>query len=123
MSALYLTATAKNAKSRLMFCRNVLPLRPEPLRAFSPLREPNSTVMAPQGQEKKALAACGSDGLALSRPSPYLCHPEGPGGWDYKRIMAITGHATFAVFQRYNNPSEEDSKAVGLADPPRKVVG
>jgi len=37
--------------------------------------------------------------------------------------MAITGHATFAVFQRYNNPSEEDSKAVGLADPPRKVVG
>jgi len=24
--------------------------------------------------------------------------------------MAITGHTTFAVFQRYNNPSEEDSK-------------
>ena len=33
-------------------------------------------------------------------------------GWDYKRIMAITGHKTFAVFQRYNNPSEEDLKAV-----------
>src|SRR5262245_14912911 len=33
-------------------------------------------------------------------------------GWDYKRIMAITGHKTFATFQRYNNPSEEDLKAV-----------
>ena len=33
-------------------------------------------------------------------------------GWDYKRIMAITEHKTFAVFQRYNNPSEEDLKAV-----------
>ena len=44
-------------------------------------------------------------------------------GWDYKRIMAITGHKTFAVFQRYNNPSEEDIKAVVLAAPPRKVVG
>jgi len=44
-------------------------------------------------------------------------------GWDYKRIMAITGHTTFAVFQKYNNPSEEDIKAVVLADPPRKVAG
>lgn len=44
-------------------------------------------------------------------------------GRDYKRIMAITGHKTFAVFQRYNNPSKEDIKAVVLADPPRKVVG
>jgi integrase len=44
-------------------------------------------------------------------------------GWDYKRIMAITGHKTFAVFQRYNNPSEEDIKAVVLADPPRKAMG
>jgi integrase len=44
-------------------------------------------------------------------------------GWDYKRIMAITGHRTFAVFQRYNNPSEEDIKAVVLAQPPKKVVG
>ena len=33
-------------------------------------------------------------------------------GWDYKRIMAITGHRTFAVFQRYNNPSEEDLQEV-----------
>ena len=41
-------------------------------------------------------------------------------GWDYKRIMAITGHKTFAVFQRYNNPSEDDIKEVVLADPPRK---
>jgi len=40
-------------------------------------------------------------------------------GWDYKRIMAITGHKTFAVFQRYNNSSEEDDiKAVVVADPP-----
>ncbi len=31
-------------------------------------------------------------------------------GWDYKRIMAITGHKTFAVFRRYNNPTEEDIK-------------
>lgn len=37
-------------------------------------------------------------------------------GQDYKRIMAITGHKTFAVFQRYNNPSEEDLKDVVLAD-------
>jgi len=37
--------------------------------------------------------------------------------------MAITGNTTFVVFQRDNNPSEEDSKAVVLADPPRKVVG
>src|SRR5712691_2509676 len=36
-------------------------------------------------------------------------------GWDYKRIMAITGHKTFAVFQRYNNPSEEDVKEVVAA--------
>lgn len=43
-------------------------------------------------------------------------------GWDYKRIMAITGHKTFAVFQRYNNPSEDDIKAVVLADPPQKMV-
>jgi integrase len=44
-------------------------------------------------------------------------------GWDYKRIMAITGHKTFAVFQRYNNPSEDDIKAVVLADPRKKMVG
>jgi hypothetical protein len=37
--------------------------------------------------------------------------------------MAITGHKTFAVFQRYNNPSEADIKAVVLAEPPKKVVG
>jgi len=36
-------------------------------------------------------------------------------GWDYKRIMAITDHKTFAVFQRYNNPSEDDIKEVVLA--------
>jgi hypothetical protein len=44
-------------------------------------------------------------------------------GWDYKRITAITGDKTFAVFQRYNNPSEEDVKNLVLADPPKKVVG
>ena len=44
-------------------------------------------------------------------------------GWDYKRIMAITGHKTFSVFQRYNNPSEDDIKAVVLADPPRQAMG
>ena len=44
-------------------------------------------------------------------------------GWDYKHIMAITGHKTFATFQRYNNPTEEDVKAVVLANPPRKMVG
>lgn len=44
-------------------------------------------------------------------------------GWDYKRIMAITGHKTFAVFQRYNNPSEEDIKAVVLTNSPQKKVG
>lgn len=44
-------------------------------------------------------------------------------GWDYKRIMAITGHKTFATFQRYNNPTEEDVKAVVLANPPKKMIG
>ena len=44
-------------------------------------------------------------------------------GHDYKRIMAITGHKTFAVFQRYNNPTEEDVKAVVLANPPKKMIG
>ncbi len=44
-------------------------------------------------------------------------------GWDYKRIMSISGHKTFAVFQRYNNPTEDDIKEVVLAEPPRKVVG
>ncbi len=39
-------------------------------------------------------------------------------GWDYKRIMTITGHKTFAVFQRYNNPSAEDIKEVVLAPAP-----
>jgi len=43
-------------------------------------------------------------------------------GWDYEHIMAITGHRTFATFQRYNNPTEEDVKAVVLANPPKKVV-
>jgi len=44
-------------------------------------------------------------------------------GWDYKRIMAITGHKTFAVFQRYNNPSEEDVKEVVADSPPGMVQG
>jgi hypothetical protein len=45
-------------------------------------------------------------------------------GWDYKRIMTITGHKTFAVFQRYNNPSEEDLKAVvANSGVPRQSVG
>lgn len=44
-------------------------------------------------------------------------------GHDYKSIMAITGHKTFAVFQRYNNPSEEDVKAVVLAISPKKMLG
>jgi integrase len=28
-------------------------------------------------------------------------------GWDYKRIMAITGYKTFAVFQRYTTPPKK----------------
>ena len=44
-------------------------------------------------------------------------------GWDYKRIMAITGHSTFTVFQDYNNPSDEDIKEVVSGNPPRKVAG
>jgi integrase len=44
-------------------------------------------------------------------------------GWDYKRIMAITGHKTFAVFQRYNNPSREDVKEVVADSPPGMVQG
>ena len=44
-------------------------------------------------------------------------------GWDYKHIMAITGHRTFATFQRYNNPTEDEVKAVVLANPPRKMLG
>jgi hypothetical protein len=37
---------------------------------------------------------------------------------DYKRIMAITGHKTFSVFQRYNNLSEDNIKEVVLAPSP-----
>jgi hypothetical protein len=44
-------------------------------------------------------------------------------GWDYKHIMAITGNKTLATFQRYNNPTEEDVKAVVLANSPKKMVG
>jgi len=45
-------------------------------------------------------------------------------GWDYKRIMTITGHKSFAVFQRYNNPSEDDLKAVvANAGAPGQFVG
>lgn len=39
-------------------------------------------------------------------------------GFDYKRIMAITGHKTFAVFQRYNNPNEDDLREVVAGTPP-----
>lgn len=42
-------------------------------------------------------------------------------GHDYKRIMAITGHKTFATFQRYNNPSEEDVREV-VAVPLQRMV-
>jgi hypothetical protein len=38
-------------------------------------------------------------------------------------LMASTGHRTFATFQRYNNPTEEDVKAVVLANPPKKMLG
>jgi integrase len=44
-------------------------------------------------------------------------------GWDYKRSMASTGHTTFTTFQRNNNPSEDDIKAVVLGNPTKKVVG
>lgn len=44
-------------------------------------------------------------------------------GWNYKRIMAITGHKTFAVFQRYNNPSEEDLREVVAGSPRAMVTG
>ena len=44
-------------------------------------------------------------------------------GWDYKRIIAITGHSTFAVFQDYNNRSDEDIKEVVPGVAPRKRVG
>lgn len=44
-------------------------------------------------------------------------------GWDYKRIMAITGHRAFEVFQRYKTtPPRRTIKAVVLATPPRTVV-
>jgi Ca2+-binding EF-hand superfamily protein len=47
-------------------------------------------------------------------------------GWDYKRIMAITGHKTFAVFQRDNNLTEEDLREVvsTISQPyPNEFVG
>ena len=31
--------------------------------------------------------------------------------------MTITGHKTFAVFQRYNNPTEEDLREVVTTSP------
>lgn len=37
--------------------------------------------------------------------------------------MAITGQKTFAVLQRYNDLSEDDIKAVVLANTPKKMVG
>jgi hypothetical protein len=42
-------------------------------------------------------------------------------GWDDKRTIAISGHKTFAVFQRYNNRGEEDIKEVVLAPSPAFV--
>jgi integrase len=36
-------------------------------------------------------------------------------GWDFRHLMAITGHKIFAVFQRCNNQSEDDIKEVVLA--------
>jgi hypothetical protein len=42
-------------------------------------------------------------------------------GWDDKRIMAIADHRIFAVFQRYNNPNEEDIKARVLAPAPASL--
>ena len=44
-------------------------------------------------------------------------------GHDYKHVMAITGHKTFAVFQRYNGPTEENVRAMVLANSPKEVVG
>jgi integrase len=45
--------------------------------------------------------------------------------WSYKHIMAITGHKTLATSPRYNNLTEEDSKAVVLANSnsPKKMIG
>ena len=40
--------------------------------------------------------------------------------WDHKRIMAITGPKTFSVFQRYNNPSEEDLREVVAGPSPKR---
>ena len=65
----------------------------------------------------------GDCGLALSRPATYVCDAKGERGVGYKRIMAITGHSTFAVFQDYNNPSDEDIKEVVSGAAPRKIVG
>jgi hypothetical protein len=44
-------------------------------------------------------------------------------GWDYKRVMAVTGHKTSAVFRCDNTPGQEDIKEVELASPPKKMIG
>ena len=78
-----------------------------------------------EGERNAFLAACRRAGLTDLRFHD-LHHTfvtrKVREGWDYKHIMAITGHKTFATFQRYNNPTEEDVKAVVLANPPKKVI-
>ena len=63
-----------------------------------------------------------TSGLALSRPTTYFCDSKGTGRMGLQAAHGDHWPQDVAVFQRYNNPSEEDIKAVVLADPPRKAI-
>lgn len=79
-----------------------------------------------QGWKRSWATACrkaGLDGLHFHDLRHTFVTRKVREGWDYKRIMAITGHKTFAVFQRYNNPTEDDLKAVVHSTPPTKKAG
>lgn len=73
-----------------------------------------------QGWKRSWATACrkaGLDGLHFHDLRHTFVTRKVREGWDYKRIMAITGHKTFAVFQRYNNPTEEDLREVVTTSP------
>jgi integrase len=74
-----------------------------------------------QGWKRSWATAChkvGLDGLHFHDLRHTFVTRKVREGWDYKRIMTITGHKTFRIFQRYNNPSEEDLREVVTIPPP-----
>lgn len=60
----------------------------------------------------KACEAAGVHGLWIHDTRRSFITRKLAEGWDYKRIMLITGHKSLYVFNRYNQPSFEDLRAV-----------